>query len=143
MRKNLHQRLHTLIHDERGSQLLEFILVFPLVWLLIVFSFDQFSILYNKQKALAAAYEAGRIAAVQPNYGLAAYYAKERGEAELKEGVGVAAHDIQLKIRGGGWKKGNHISAIASMTFYLLATGKKYELTESYSMMIENAEDKK
>lgn len=143
MKKNLRQRLHTLIHDERGSQLLEFILVFPLVWLLIVFSFDQFSILYNKQKALAAAYEAGRIAAVQPNYGLAAYYARERGEAELKEGVGVADHDIQLKIRGGGWKKGNHISAIASMTFNLLATGKKYELTESYSMMIENAEDKK
>lgn len=84
MRKNLHQRLHTLIHDERGSQLLEFILVFPLVWLLIVFSFDQFSILYNKQKALAAAYEAGRIAAVQPNYGLAAYYAKERGKQSSK-----------------------------------------------------------
>ncbi|MDF2682769.1 MAG: pilus assembly protein TadE [Brevibacillus sp.] len=131
------------IRDEKGSQMLEFILVFPLVWLLLVFSFDQFSILYNKQKALAAAYEAGRIAAVQPNYGLAVYHAKERGEAELREGVGVADQAIQIQIKGGGWKKGNHILSEATMSFYLLASGEKVELTESYYMMIENAEDKK
>jgi len=123
--------------------MLEFILVFPLVWLLIVFAFDQFSILYNKQKALAAAYEAGRIAAVQPNYGLAAYYARERGEAELREGVGVADHGVRLELTDGGWKKGSHLRAEASLSFTLLASGQKYELTESYYMMIENAEEKK
>lgn len=143
MRQKWHRKVRTFIQDERGSQVLEFILVFPLVWLLIVFAFDQFSILYNKQKALAAAYEAGRIAAVQPNFGLASYYAKERGEAELREGVGVADHDIQIRIKGGGWKKGNHIQANATMAFYLLASGEKVELTESYYMMIENAEEKK
>ncbi|TGV21994.1 pilus assembly protein, partial [Mesorhizobium sp. M00.F.Ca.ET.186.01.1.1] len=35
------------LRDEQGSQLIEFVLIFPLVWLLIVFSFDQFTILYN------------------------------------------------------------------------------------------------
>lgn len=131
------------IRDERGSQLLEFIFVFPLVWLLIVFAFDQFSILYNKQKALAAAYEAGRIAAVQPNYGLASYYAKERGGSELEQGIGLTDSSVQLFIRGGGWQKGNHVQAEAKMSFTLLATGKPYEVTESYTMMIENAEAKK
>lgn len=129
------------IREERGSQMLEFILVFPLVWLLILFSFDQFSILYNKQRALAAAYAAGRIAAVQPNYGLAVYHAKERGESEMREGVGVADQSIRIEMKGGGWKKGNHILSEATLSFYLLATGEKMELTESYYMMIENAKD--
>ena len=128
--------------SERGSQTLEFILVFPLVWILFLFSFDQFSILYNKQKTLAAAYEAGRIAAVQPNFGLASYHARERGEAELREGLGIADQEVRLHLKGGGWRKGNHIVAEASMSFYLLATGEKVNLTESYYMMIENAEDK-
>lgn len=121
--------------------MLEFILVFPLVWLLIVFSFDQFCILYNKQRALAAAYAAGRIAAVQPNYGLAAYHAKERGEAEMREGVGVADQSIRIEMKGRGWKKGNHFLSEATLSFYLLATGEKVELTESYYMMIENAKE--
>lgn len=135
--------IRTLIGAERGSQLLEFILIFPLVWLLIVFAFDQFSIMYNKQKALAAAYEAGRIAAVQPNFGLAAYYAKERGEAELKQGIGITDKEIRLRIKEGGWKRGNHIQAEAKATFPLLATGRRYEVSESYYMMIENAEASK
>ncbi|QRG67839.1 TadE/TadG family type IV pilus assembly protein [Brevibacillus choshinensis] len=141
MRRRLRQIIAIFIHEERGSQMLEFILVFPLVWLLIVFSFDQFSILYNKQKALAAAYAAGRIAAVQPNYGLAVYHARERGEAELRDGVGVADQAIRIEIKGGGWKKGNHILSEATLSFYLLASGEKVELTESYYMMIENAEE--
>ncbi|EJL39964.1 hypothetical protein BAG01nite_45870 [Brevibacillus agri] len=131
------------LRDEQGSQLIEFVLIFPLVWLLIVFSFDQFTILYNRQKALAAAYEAGRIAAVQPNFGLAKYHARERGMAELDQGMEVAERDIVLELDGGGWKKGNHFKAEAKVSFRLLATGAVYELSESYYMMVENAEDKK
>ncbi|RNB54257.1 pilus assembly protein [Brevibacillus gelatini] len=131
------------LQDERGSQLIEFVLIFPLVWLLIVFSFDQFTVLYNRQKALAAAYEAGRIAAVQPNFGLAKYHARERGMAELDQGMEVADRDIVLELDGDGWKKGNHFTVEAKMSFRLLATGAVYELSENYHMMIENAEDKK
>ncbi|MGG1662944.1 TadE/TadG family type IV pilus assembly protein [Brevibacillus sp. NRS-1366] len=143
MKKRIGRVVKTILHDERGSQIIEFILVFPLVWLLIMFSFDQFSILYNKQKVMAAAYEAGRIASVQPNYGLATYHATERGEAELSEGIGVANTGVRLQIKGGGWKKGNHVKAEATISFRLLATGTLYEITESYYMMIENAEAKK
>jgi len=143
MKNPIRRFAKAIVYDERGSQILEFILVFPLVWLLIMFSFDQFSILYNKQKAMAAAYEAGRIAAVQPNYGLAAYYAKERGEAELSQGIGVTDGVVRLQLEGRGWKKGNHLRAEATVSFQLLATGKPYEITESYYMMIENAEAKK
>ncbi|WP_312117732.1 TadE/TadG family type IV pilus assembly protein [Brevibacillus reuszeri] len=143
MKKNIRRFLQAVIHDERGSQILEFILVFPLVWLLIMFSFDQFSILYNKQKAMAAAYEAGRIAAVQPNFGLATYHAAERGEAELSQGIGVTNGKVRLQLEGKGWEKGNHLRADATVSFRLLATGKPYEITESYYMMIENAEAKK
>ncbi|MFP3393218.1 TadE/TadG family type IV pilus assembly protein [Brevibacillus sp. SIMBA_040] len=143
MKKKIRRFIQAVVHDERGSQILEFILVFPLVWLLIMFSFDQFSILYNKQKAMAAAYEAGRIAAVQPNYGLAAYHATERGETELSQGIGVTDGEIRLQLEGRGWKKGNHLRADATVSFRLLATGKPYEITESYYMMIENAEAKK
>ena len=143
MKNPIRRFAKAIVYDERGSQILEFILVFPLVWLLIMFSFDQFSILYNKQKAMAAAYEAGRIAAVQPNYGLAAYYAKERGEAELSQGIGVTDGTVRLQLEGRGWKKGNHLRAEATVSFQLLATGKPYEITESYYMMIENAEAKK
>jgi hypothetical protein len=143
MEKKWRRMARTILYDERGSQVLEFILIFPLVWLLIVFAFDQFSILYNKQKALAAAYEAGRIAAVQPNYGLASYHGKERGEAELSQGIGITDGSIELDILDGGWKKGNHVRAEATISFTLLATGTKYVLTESYSMMIENARSKK
>ncbi|GED72918.1 hypothetical protein BRE01_66200 [Brevibacillus reuszeri] len=143
MKKNIRRFLQAVIHDERGSQILEFILVFPLVWLLIMFSFDQFSILYNKQKAMAAAYEAGRIAAVQPNFGLATYHAAERGEVELSQGIGVTNGEVRLQLEGRGWKKGNHLRADATVSFRLLATGKPYEITESYYMMIENAEAKK
>ncbi|GEB35336.1 MULTISPECIES: TadE/TadG family type IV pilus assembly protein [Brevibacillus] len=131
------------LRDEQGSQLIEFVLIFPLVWLLIVFSFDQFTILYNRQKALAAAYEAGRIAAVQPNFGLAKYHARERGTAELDQGMEVADKEVVLELDEGGWKKGNHFKSEAKITFRLLATGALYELSESYHMMIENAEDKK
>ena len=143
MKNPIRRFAKAIVYDERGSQILEFILVFPLVWLLIMFSFDQFSILYNKQKAMAAAYEAGRIAAVQPNYGLAAYHAKERGEAELSQGIGVTDGTVRLQLEGRGWKKGNHLRAEATVSFQLLATGKPYEITESYYMMIENAEAKK
>jgi len=97
------------LRDEQGSQLIEFVLIFPLVWLLIVFSFDQFTILYNRQKALAAAYEAGRIAAVQPNFGLAKYHARERGMAELDQGMEVDERDIVLELDGGFF--GNERSA--------------------------------
>ncbi|GAA4721522.1 TadE/TadG family type IV pilus assembly protein [Brevibacillus fulvus] len=131
-------RLTKLLKDQRGSQLVEFILTFPLVWMLIVFTFDQFTILYNKQKALSAAYEAGRIASVQPNYGLAQYYASSRGEEELSQAIGITDSDIRIKPVGS-WQKGNHFKAVASIRFRLLATGQPYELMESYQMMIENA----
>lgn len=137
------QSVRARISDERGSQIIEFILVFPLVWMLIVFSFDQFSMMYNKQKALAAAYEAGRIAAVQPNFGLAKYHARERGAAELAQGIGILDQDIQLELDGNGWRKGSHVKAEATVSFRLLATGELYEISESYYMMVENAEDKK
>ncbi|QQE74605.1 pilus assembly protein [Brevibacillus composti] len=126
------------IRDERGSQILELILVLPLLWLLFIFSFDQFSILYNRQKVLAAAYEAGRIAAVQPNYGLAEYHAIRMGEAELQQGIGMTQSGIRLYVHGG-WKKGNHFEAEATMQFKRLASGAPYELKESYHLMIENA----
>ncbi|WP_289141463.1 TadE/TadG family type IV pilus assembly protein [uncultured Brevibacillus sp.] len=143
MKNPMRRFAKAIAYDERGSQILEFILVFPLVWLLIMFSFDQFSILYNKQKAMAAAYEAGRIASVQPNYGLASYHAAVRGEAELSQGIGVTDGTVRLQLEGRGWKKGNHLRAEATVSFLLLATGKPYEITESYYMMIENAEAKK
>lgn len=143
MKKGFREGIRSLWKDERGSQLIEFILVFPLVWLLIVFAFDQFSIMYNKQKALAAAYEAGRIAAVQPNYGLAAYYAEERGKAELRQAIGSTDSKIRLLLREGSWSKGNHVQTEATLTFKLLATGTRYQVTESYFMMIENAEERK
>lgn len=143
MKKDFFRRMMALWKEERGSQIIEFILVFPLVWLLIVFSFDQFSILYNKQKALAAAYEAGRIAAVQPNYGLASYHAQERGKKELRQAIGLTEGSIQLYIREGSWRKGNHVQTEASVSFTLLATGSRYQITESYFMMIENAEEKR
>ncbi|MBW5471659.1 pilus assembly protein [Brevibacillus formosus] len=130
------------VKDERGSQMIEFILVFPLVWILIVFSFDQFSMMYNKQKALAAAYEAGRIAAVQPNFGLAKFHAKQRGTSELAQGIGVLHKDVQLELDGNGWRKGSHVKAEATVSFRLLATGELFEITESYHMMVENAEEK-
>ncbi|EJL25151.1 TadE/TadG family type IV pilus assembly protein [Brevibacillus sp. BC25] len=134
--------IRTRVKDERGSQMIEFILVFPLVWILIVFSFDQFSMMYNKQKALAAAYEAGRIAAVQPNFGLAKFHSKQRGTAELAQGIGVLHKDVQLELDGNGWRKGSHVKAEATVSFRLLATGELYEITESYHMMVENAEEK-
>jgi hypothetical protein len=135
--------MNRLLREERGSQLLEFIFTFPLVWMLIVFSFDQFTILYNKQKALSAAYEAGRIASVQPTFHLARYHAKARGEEELEGGIGVIGADVYISMREGRWRKGNHIQSEATISFRLLASGAPYELTESYSMMIENAEDGK
>ncbi|MEJ8547126.1 TadE/TadG family type IV pilus assembly protein [Brevibacillus borstelensis] len=128
-----------LIRNERGTQILELILILPLLWFLFIFSFDQFSILYNRQKVLAAAYEAGRIAAVQPNFGLANYHAKEMGHAELKQGIGMTDSQVRLHVQGG-WRKGNHFEAEATMKFNLLATGRPYELKESYLLMIENAE---
>lgn len=126
--------------EEKGSQMVEFILVMPLVWLLIVFSFDQFTILYNKQKALSAAYEAGRIAAVQPNYGLAKYHAKQQGGEELEQGIGITDQDVRISVHGR-WQKGNHFESQATVSFRLIASSEPFQITESYQMMIENAED--
>jgi len=136
------EKWRRLIQDERGSQIIEFILVFPLIWLLVMFSFDQFCIMYNRQKALAAAYEAGRIAAVQPNFGLAEFYANLRGKEELRQAIGVAKSRIRLDLQGS-WKKGNHVQSEVNISFPLLTTGKQYEITERYFVMIENAEEKK
>lgn len=136
-------RIRKILRDERGSQLLEYILTFPLLWVLIVFSFDQFTILYNKQRALTTAYEAGRIAAVQPNYGLAKYHGRLRGEQELEEAIGLSHHEINIFPRGGKWRKGHHLESEVTIRFHLLASGKLYELNESYFMMIENAEEAK
>lgn len=127
--------------EERGSQLLEFILTFPLVWVVIVFAFDQFTILYNRQKALSAAYEAGRIAAVQPTYGLARFHAKERGEKELEQAISATDGEVRITVKGGKWKKGNHVQTEATVSFRLLASRAPFEVTETYHMMIENAED--
>lgn len=136
-------RLQRFFHEEKGSQLLEFILTFPLVWILLVFAFDQFTILYNKQKVLAAAYEAGRIAAVMPNYGLAKYHGYEQGATELKQGLNVSDYDVRIMLNGKRWKKGGHFESRATISFRLIASGERYDLTESYHMMIENAEEKK
>ncbi|WP_019123124.1 TadE/TadG family type IV pilus assembly protein [Brevibacillus massiliensis] len=125
--------------EERGSQLLEFIFVFPLLWVLLMFSFDQFAIMFNKQKALAAAYEAGRIACVQPNAGLASYHGQQRGMEELDQAIGAELREIRI-LPQGRWRKGNHFEARATLHFTLPASGGKYEVTESYHMMIENAE---
>ncbi len=126
--------------EETGSQLLEFMLTFPLVWVLFVFSADQFSIFYNKQKALAAAYEAGRIACLQPNYGLARYHGRLRGLEELEQAIAARDKEVEI-LPEGRWKKGNHLLTQATVRFDLLASGQPYEVTESYYMMIENAGD--
>lgn len=128
------------LKQEKGSQLLEFVLLSPLLWLLFLFAFDQFTIMFNKQKALEAAYEAGRIASVQPNAGLARYHGKERGQDTVRDAIGVESSDITLEA-DGGWHKGNHLKAKVHIRFHLLASGELYELEESYAMMIENAED--
>lgn len=141
MKRERRQVLKHFFQDERGSQIIEFILVFPLIWLLVMFSFDQFSIMYNKQKALAAAYEAGRIAAVQPNYGLAEYYAKQQAQEELRQAIGVTDSSFSLNPQGS-WKKGNHVESEASISFTLLTTGRRHTITERYFVMIENAEEK-
>jgi hypothetical protein len=135
--------LQKFFREEKGSQLLEFILTFPLVWILLVFAFDQFTILYNKQRVLAAAYEAGRIAAVQPNYGLAKHHGYAQGAEELEQGINVSHYDVRIIPNGRRWKKGGHFESRATISFRLIASGKWYELTESYHMMIENAEEKK
>ncbi len=125
---------------ENGSQLLEFVLVSPLVWLLFLFAADQFTIMYNKQKALSAAYEAGRIACVQPNAGLARYHGGERGMEELAEAIGMDNREVKIQPQGR-WEKGNHVKATAIVRFWLIASGEPYTVEEEYSMMIENAED--
>ncbi len=131
--------LKRLVKEEKGSQLVEFILVFPFIWILLMFCMDQFTMMYNKQKALAAAYEAGRIAAVQPNYGLAKYHAKQRGGKELEQAMGVTESDVLIRLEKR-WGKGEHLEAIATLSFTLPATGEQMTLKESYFMMIENSE---
>lgn len=129
-----------LLREEKGSQLLEFIFLFPLFWVLLVFGFDQFTLFYNRQKALAAAYEAGRIACVQPNFGLALYHAERLGMEELKQAIGYETGEVEV-ITGGKWRKGSHIESRVSLRFRLLSSREPYELTESYMMMIENGEE--
>lgn len=133
-------RMKKLLKEEKGSQMVEFILTMPLVWLLIIFSFDQFTILYNKQKALSAAYEAGRIASVQPNYGLAKFHAQQQGSEELEKGIGITDQEVRINLTGR-WQKGNHFESRASVSFRLIASREPYQISESYKMMIENAED--
>lgn len=130
------------LKQEKGSQLLEFVLISPLLWILFLFAFDQFTIMFNRQKALEAAYEAGRIAAVMPNAGLAKYHGKKRGEESLQEAIAVESSEITFET-SGGWSKGNHMKAKAFIRFHLLASGEPFEVEESYAMMIENAEDKR
>lgn len=133
------EQITRLICSQRGSQLIEFVLVMPLLWFLVLFAVDQFSLLYNRQKALAAAYEAGRIACLQPNFGLASYYAQQRGLSELADTIGAEEMEIQL-IPEGRWRKGNHVKAVAVLTFRFPASGEEQRIVESYYMMIENAE---
>ncbi|UFJ40583.1 pilus assembly protein [Brevibacillus humidisoli] len=132
------RELSRLLRSERGSQLLEFIFVMPLLWFLFLFAVDQFSLLYNRQKVLAAAYEAGRIACLQPNFGLARYHAEQRGLAELDDTIGAEQAEIRI-VPEGRWRKGNHIKAVAILTFKQPASGGEQRIVESYHMMIENA----
>lgn len=126
--------------EERGSQLVEFVLVFPLIWILFVFALDQFAVIYNKQVALSAAFEAGRMASLQPNAGLAKYYAGLRAKDELDQAIGLESSDVKV-IVNNRWKKGEHFEARVSMTFNLLASRSPYQINESYFMMVENAGD--
>lgn len=126
--------------EERGSQLVEFVLVFPLIWILLIFALDQFTIIYNKQVALAAAFEAGRTASLQPNAGLAKYYAGLRANDEFEQAIGLGTSDVEV-IVNKRWRKGEHLEARVSMTFSLLASRSPYHISESYYMMVENAED--
>lgn len=132
--------LTKILREQRGSQLLEFILTMPLVLALVIFSFDQFTILYNKQRALSAAYKAGRIAAVQPSSALADHYAEEVGEEELEQCISIEKG--RVSISGPyEWAKGAHFEAKAKVTFRLLWSGELREIRESYTMMIENGSD--
>ncbi|MGE5702085.1 MAG: TadE/TadG family type IV pilus assembly protein [Clostridia bacterium] len=133
-------RIRRLLKEEKGSQLIEFVLVFPLIWVLLVFTMDFFTIMYNKQIAMAAAFEAGRIASVQPNFGLARYYAESRAEDELDQAIGLDSKFVQL-VPGRYWRKGEHIEARISIRVNLLASQKPYEINESYFVMVENAGD--
>ncbi|MGO0058583.1 TadE/TadG family type IV pilus assembly protein [Brevibacillus fluminis] len=126
--------------EETGSQLVEFVLVFPLIWVLLIFAMDQFTIMYNKQVALAAAFEAGRTASLQPNAGLARYYAGLRADDELEQAIGLKSSDVEV-IVNRRWRKGEHLEARVSMTFSLLASNRPYQIDESYFMMVENAEE--
>lgn len=128
-----------MLSNERGSQLLEFILMMPLLLALITFVFDQFTILYNKQRALSAAYKAGRIAAVQPDYGLAEFHGEAKGLEELEQGIALEKATVSISDPGV-WARGKHFEARARITFRLLWSDEPYELRESYFMMIENGE---
>lgn len=133
-------RVRQIWNDQRGSQLVEYVLVFPLIWMLLVFAVDTFTILYNKQVVLAAAFEAGRIASVQPKIGLARYHAEERASDGLKQAIGLTSSSVKIVIPKR-WHKGEHLEARVSVTFSLLGSRSPYELTESYFMMVENAGD--
>lgn len=131
--------MRKILREERGSQILEFILTMPLLLALVTFVFDQFTILYNKQRALSAAYKAGRIAAVQPNYGLAEYLGENRGMEELAEAIGMEKASVSISSPNV-WAKGKHFEARAKISFRLLWSNEPYELRESYYMMVENGE---
>jgi len=133
-------KLIRLLKEERGTQIVEFILVFPLLWFLFVFSIDQFTIVYNKQKALGAAYEAGRFSCIQPTYKLAKYYANLHGFKELKQALAVEESKVELLVKKK-WRKGDHVESRVTISFPLLASGELFTVSESYTMMIENAEE--
>ncbi len=131
--------IRKIMREERRSQLLEFILTMPLLLALISFVFDQFTILYNKQRALSAAYSAGRIAAVQPNSGLAEYHGEQRGLRELEDCIGLEEANISI-FSPKQWARGKHFETRASISFRLLWSNEPHELRESYYMMIENGD---
>ncbi len=133
-------RITEILKNEQGTQIVEFILIFPLIWFLFIFGVDQFTIIFNKQKVLAAAYEAGRFACIQPTYKLARYYAEKHAMEELGQALSVEESDVELIVERR-WEKGDHVEARVTASFPLLATGGMYTIQESYTMMIESPVD--
>lgn len=133
------------LRNKKGQQLIEMVIVLPVIILCIGIIITAGQIIFAKMTCQLAAYEGARKAVVVENYSSAKSAASAKTNEMMKSAIGVSNIKTTFGASSGGWKKPNlltyTVQADVKTLFPVIGPSKKFSSTTtvkgSIVMMIE------
>lgn len=116
------ERVLNVLKNEDGSEIVEFVMVVPVLMTVLAYMLCFCQIIYASQVALNASNAGVRVAVLQNNQNNALYYAEQTCRNNVSSaGMGITYNDCTLSVTNAsgtptGWGRGNVCSVYVEVT---------------------------